>query len=72
MLKLCQLRKVFCEVVVTVSCEPLLVAVAEPLCTVMPVGLACASRATPSIRTAATNRRNLGVAIQCAHNDPNC
>ena len=60
MLKLCQLREVFCEVVVTVSCEPLLVAVAEPPFTVMPVGLAIAFRAMSSIKTAAANRRNMG------------
>ena len=37
MLKLCQLRKAFCEAV-TFSCEPFCVAVAEPDATLMPVG----------------------------------
>ena len=62
MLKLCQLRKAFCE-----SGDGQLraaaVAVAEPEGTVMPVGLANALPATSSMKTAATNRAEHGMAI---------
>ena len=46
-LKDCQLRKAFCEAV-TFNCEPLVTAVALPLVTVMPCGLANAVRVNPA------------------------
>src|ERR1035437_5951751 len=54
MLKLCQLSMALLPAV-TVNCEPLTVKLAEPLCTVRPVGFASASRmsrknTTPGIR----------------------
>src|SRR5208337_1366468 len=57
MLKLCQFRNALCDVVM-VSREPLALKLAEPLCTVMPVGLAGARQMKPSHKTAAITRQS--------------
>ena len=57
-LKLCQFRKAFCETLI-VSCEPLIVAVAEPAVTVMPCGLAIEFMAKTSIKIPAADRHKL-------------
>ncbi len=70
MLKGCQLRTAFCEVVVMVSCEPLVVAVAEPLCTVMPVRIGPARSGHTQHQNRGNQPAEHGVAIQRAHNNP--
>jgi hypothetical protein len=57
MLKLCQFKNALCEVVM-VMVEPLVVAVALPLATVMPMGLARVLAANAASKTAAGTRRN--------------
>ena len=60
MLKVCQLSVAFCEVVM-LSCEPELLDVAVPLCTVMPCGFATARHTLPSATASESqqHRRNL-------------